>query len=401
LRYIELSNNASENTDFHYAKGADRLATPWQVAMSRAEFLATLSIPEGQIVDPACGSGIQMAAFSKALSRPALGIELDEDTGEFAAQNIGSVLVKSSEVIGNSGIIIGDGREAKIALESARISKKIGFLHLDPARPKNSRTHGLDEMAPQIGEILSAWKPHMSTGESGPAIMLDLSPRLTDSLRAEVEEIVDSIWPNIGRTWEWTSRGRGRIDRLSLWLGAASSRGIERRFVRIPPGSEPTLTIEGDGRMEDIELSKKTSKPGDMIAIIDSALVESGLTYSWFEQVLSGQSVEWLDVKGRRPMIRHSGLFKLPAPEHNLLIQAKGRVMAIFQTPLDEEKLELIIDKAQAKSIGDIRIRARVDPRDQPIFQSMLDRCLDERAKARGFVCNDLVDGALLLCLMK
>ena len=401
MRYIELSNTASENINFHYAKGADRLATPWQVAMSRADFLATLSIPEGPILDPACGSGIQMAAFSKVLSRPALGIELDEDTGEFAAQNIGSVLVSSDEATGNSGIIIGDGRKAKIALESAGISEPIGFLHLDPARPKNSRTHGLDEMAPQIGEILSAWQPHMATGEHGPAIMLDLSPRLTDSLRAEVEEIVDSIWPKIGRTWEWTSRGRGRIDRLSLWLGAASSSGIERRFVRIPPGSDPTLTIEGDGRNGDIELSNKNSKPGDMIAIIDSALVESGLVYSWFEQVLSGQSVEWLDVKGRRPMIRHGGLFELPAPEHNLLIQAKGRVMAIFQTPLDEEKLELIIDKAQAKSIGDIRIRARVNPRDQPRFQSMLDRCLDERAKGRGFVCNDLVDGALLLCLMK
>ena len=401
MRYIRLSNTASENIDFHYAKGADRLATPWQVAMSRADFLATLSIPEGPVVDPACGSGIQMAAFSKALSRPAIGIELDEDTGEFAAQNIGSVLVSSAVGMANSGIVIGDGREAKIALETAGMSKPIGFLHLDPARPKNSRTHGLDEMAPQIGEILSAWQPHMASGERGPAIMLDLSPRLTDSLRAEVEDIVDSIWPNIGRTWEWTSRGRGRIDRLSLWLGAASSSGIERRFVRIPPGSDPTLTIEGAAEEGEIELSKKNSKPGDMIAIIDSALVESGLVHAWFEQVLSEQSIEWLDDKGRRPMIRHSGLFGLPAAEHNLLIQAKGRVIATYLPPLDEEILESIIDKAHAKSIGDIRVRARVDPRDQPRFQSMIDRCLDERAKGRGFVCNDLADGALLLCLMK
>lgn len=401
MRYIEISSFPSENLDFHYAKGADRLATPWQVAMSRAEFLATLPIPEGPIVDPACGSGIQMAAFANVLSRPALGIELDEDTGEFAAQNIGSVLVSFPKIVANSGVVIGDGREAKLALEAAGICDSVGFLHLDPARPKNSRTHGLDEMAPKIGETLSAWKSHLTTGERGPAIMLDLSPRLTDSLRAEVEEIVDSVWPNIGRTWEWTSRGRGRIDRLSLWLGAASSIGIERRFVRIPPDLEPTLMIEGAGIESEIKLSDRHSKPGDMIAIIDSALVESGLVYAWFEQVLPKQSVEWLDVKGRRPTIRYSGLFELPTPEHNLLIQAKGRVIATFKSPLDEEILELIIDKAQAKSIGDIRVRARVNPREQPRLQSMLDRRLDDRAKGMAFVCNDLVDGALLLCLMK
>lgn len=400
MRYIELSTLPSVNLDFHYAKGADRLATPWQVAMSRAEFLATLPIPEGPIVDPACGSGIQMAAFAKMLSRPALGIELDEDTGEFAAQNIGSVLASSTS-LANSGVLIGDGREAKLALETSGICESVGFLHLDPARPKNSRTHGLDEMAPKVDEILSAWKPFLTTGERGPAIMLDLSPRLTDMLRAEVEEIVDSLWPNIGRTWEWTSRGRGRIDRLSLWLGAASSIGIERRFVRIPPDLEPTVMIEGVSREDEIQLSDRHSKPGDMIAIIDSALVESGLAYAWFEQVLPTQSIDWLDVKGRRPTIRYHGLFELPTSEHKLLIQAQGRVIATFKSPLDEDILELIIDKAQAKSIGNIRVRARVDPREQPRLQSMLDRCLDDRAKGMAFVCNDLIDGALLLCLMK
>ena len=400
MRYIELSTLPSVNLDFHYAKGADRLATPWQVAMSRAEFMATLPIPEGPIVDPACGSGIQMAAFAKMLSRPVLGIELDEDTGEFAAQNIGSVLASSTS-LANSGVLIGDGREAKLALETSGICESVGFLHLDPARPKNSRTHGLDEMAPKVDEILSAWKPFLTTGEHGPAIMLDLSPRLTDMLRAEVEEVVDSLWPNIGRTWEWTSRGRGRIDRLSLWLGAASSIGIERRFVRIPPDLEPNVMIEGVSREDEIQLSDRHSKPGDMIAIIDSALVESGLAYAWFEQVLPTQSIDWLDLKGRRPTIRYHGLFELPTSEHKLLIQAQGRVIATFKSPLDEEVLELIINKAQAKSIGNIRVRARVDPREQPRLQSMLDRCLDDRAKGMAFVCNDLIDGALLLCLMK
>ena len=107
------------------------------------------------------------------------------------------------------------------------------MLHLDPARPRNSRTHGIDEMNPKLGEIFSAWKDQLIEGDSGPAILLDLSPRLTIEQRLEVESIVETFWPGIGKTWAWTSRGRGRIDRLSLWLGQLSSAQNENRFVRI------------------------------------------------------------------------------------------------------------------------------------------------------------------------
>ena len=57
---------------------------------------------------------------------------------------------------------------------SANQSKKFAMLHLDPARPRNSRTHGLDEMAP-YPEYKEAWKDKLNHGERGPAILLDLS----------------------------------------------------------------------------------------------------------------------------------------------------------------------------------------------------------------------------------
>ena len=40
-----------------YATGASRLATPWKVALIRAQALANTALPNGLIVDPACGSG--------------------------------------------------------------------------------------------------------------------------------------------------------------------------------------------------------------------------------------------------------------------------------------------------------------------------------------------------------
>ena len=70
---------------------------------------------------------------------------------------------------------------------------KVGLLILDPARPRNSRTHGLDEMSPQLPEVFSGWKDFLSHGKNGPAIILDLSPRLIHEQRLEVESIVDEF----------------------------------------------------------------------------------------------------------------------------------------------------------------------------------------------------------------
>ena len=47
----------------------------------------------------------------------------------------------------------------------------------------------------------------------------------------------------IAKTWEWVSRGGGRVDRLTLWLGAVADQNFKRRFVRIPynPKNKPTV----------------------------------------------------------------------------------------------------------------------------------------------------------------
>ena len=63
-----------ELTFFHASEGKP-LATPWQVAMTRAEYIARFDLPSGWLLDCACGSGIQLAAYASRLKQPALGIE--------------------------------------------------------------------------------------------------------------------------------------------------------------------------------------------------------------------------------------------------------------------------------------------------------------------------------------
>ena len=74
-------------------------------------------------------------------------------------------------------------------------------------------------MAPPLRPLLEAWLPHMAIDQRGPALLLDLSPRLSKKQRLEIDKILDDLAPGVDRTWEWLSQGGGRIDRLSVWVG--------------------------------------------------------------------------------------------------------------------------------------------------------------------------------------
>ena len=75
---------------FHASEGKP-LATPWQVAMTRAEQIARLDLPSGWLLDCACGSGIQLAAYASRLKQPALGIELDHDRAVASCLNLNTI----------------------------------------------------------------------------------------------------------------------------------------------------------------------------------------------------------------------------------------------------------------------------------------------------------------------
>jgi len=387
-------STAPEGLLFHYAEQAKPLATPWQIAVERAKLVRKCKLPSGIILDPACGSGIQLAAYCAMMGREGLGIELDEATARAANSNFLRVSQHGFDgALLESRIRVGDGTVGDS-------SQKIAMLHLDPARPRNSRTHGLDEMAPQLPEIFAAWKDHLSHGERGPAILLDLSPRLISEQRLEVEAMVEEHWPGIGKTWVWTSRGRGRIDRLSLWLGQLSSPNNERRFIRIPPTLKTKPTIV-EGGISPSSSHRRPPRKGEHVSILDAALVESGLATEFLNDVLPGQEVTWSISEGRRPQIHHLDPFTFDDPNQPLLIQATGRIVKLVHWDLSEETISHLVAAAREYGFGKLTLRVPLDPELQPRLQGSIDRQLAVRGGGHtGFVAKQPGDSMLLLCLI-
>ena len=385
--------SAPTGLEFHFADGAKPLATPWQVAVERAKQIRKLGLPEGVILDPACGSGIQLAAYCAMLGRMGVGIELDEKTAKAACANLNKVSSHGfGSVLMESKIIFGDGTKPVPDIE-------VGLLHLDPARPRNSRTHSIDEMQPSIDVILSAWKDNLGSTEKGPAILLDLSPRLQDNQREEIEEIVNQIWPNIGKTWVWTSRGGGRIDRLSLWIGQVSIEGTERRFVRIPPDFKQKPFIL-DGQKSVISPVNMLPRKGNYVSILDSALVESGLANEFLSKVIKEGEINWSITEGRRPQIEHSQKINYSSDSERLLVQASGKIVKLVHCELSIDNMNQIIDAAKECGFGKLTLRIPMQPEDQPKLQGSLDRQLAAfGGRHTGFVAKHPNDSMLLLCV--
>ena len=387
-------STAPEGLHFHYADEAKPLATPWQVAVERAKMVRKCSLPKGIILDPACGSGIQLAAYCAMMGREGVGIELDEPTAHAANSNLLRVSNHGYDSsLADSRIRIGDGTITDPTL-------KVALLHLDPARPRNSRTHGIDEMNPKLDEVFSAWKDQLIEGDLGPAILLDLSPRLTNEQRLEVESIVETFWPGIGKTWAWTSRGRGRIDRLSLWLGQLSSTQNENRFVRIPPELKNKPVVV-QGETLPVSGHRRPPRKGEHVSILDAALVESGLATEFLNQTLPDQEITWSVVTGRRPQIHHPSSFTFEDKNQSLLVQATGRIVKLVHCELTEETIPRLVDAAIEYGFAKLTLRVSLDPELQPRLQGSIDRQLAARGGSHtGFVAQQPGDSMLLLCLI-
>ena len=418
-----VDKTSTNNLAFYHGNTAKPLSTPWQVSLERAKKLITYELPEGYIVDCACGSGVQLAAYASLARKPAVGIELDASRALASAKNLAVVsnLRKNLDHkwFKDSIFLVGDGTKGREALHTIHEQNeqetelKVGLLILDPARPRNSRTHGLEEMSPQLPEVFSGWKDFLTHGKNGPAIILDLSPRLIHEQRLEVESIVDEYWPGIAKTWEWVSRGGGRVDRLTLWLGAVADQNFKRRFVRIPynPKNKPTV-IQAEKPLSAGEnipsVSRRLPRKGDFLSIIDSALVESGLAQEWLESCLDDDALSkitdpdhakpyWSDVRTRRPLFHHPVELKLPYGGENF-IQAGGKIVAIFHEEFSLENSDKIVAFARKHEIGELKIRLPIDPSIQPKLQGAIDRQLSSSGgKRKGFMVKSGSDSMSLL----
>ena len=150
---VEFSpdKTAGKELIFYHADEGQPLATPWQVALARSKLLAELTLPDGYILDCACGSGIQLGAHIALLQRPGIGVELNSARAQASAVNLRSIANYRNEAVTDhflgTRILATDGRDGGVV--SATIADHfqyrelppIALLHLDPARPSPEPTY--------------------------------------------------------------------------------------------------------------------------------------------------------------------------------------------------------------------------------------------------------------------
>ena len=380
---------------FHMTEDMRRLATPGSVAQIRAEQIEAAELPAVVILDAAAGSGVQLIAFTTRLKRPGLAIEVDPNVGLLCAANMHISGGEEDLQRTMDRVLIGDGTDAEDAIVSywnslreagTRAHPPIGMLHLDPARPKDAQRHEIDEMEPALAPLLKSWANHLETGPRGPAILLDLSPRLNEEQRSLVDAVIETSFPGIARTWEYLSQGGGRIDRLSVWIGSLSSKEPSR-CVRM---GKKNIMATIEGRVAKSELVSMSSPPpfGAYLTIVDPALVQSGLHEAWLDRALpksAGHS--WLRLDGRRPLLISTDPLTRD-DEIDAFVIASGEIVQHRLTPPELHTIEQTAAAAARNEVGKVTLRCSLDPDLHPTLQRRLDKAMKEFEGARGFIVD-------------
>jgi len=374
--------------DSHVSGILKQLSTPWKIALERARRIKNNDLSDGFILDLACGSGIQLAAYSYELNRPCIGIEINPERAEIAKKSLNSIL--EGDIANKSEIIIGNS----LKKSEIKLDEKINFslIHLDPARPTDIQSHTISEMQPPPIKTIEIWKDLLR--ENG-GIILDLSPRLSEEQCKELKQELTKILPDYKQTWEWASQGRGRVDRLSVWLGSVASKDKASRYVRNHPNDiEKSIIVESNKlpwNHNNSKLKEINANIGDYISIIDAALISSGLEDMW----LKSQNFEgnWLRKKGRRPLYLHSKEIKNDSKEN--LISESGIIRTIIDQDINKG-VEPLIEIGNKLGFKKLTLRLKVLPDLQPIFQSKLDKNLVDLGDT-GFVIK-LPNNRLAVC---
>ena len=404
---IQEDKTAPEGLSFVYTSDSKPLSTPWQVSDFRGILMKDLNLPDGPILDCACGSGIQLAALGLQLRRPMYGIELDRNRAQASASNIRKSFdffeQSTSELLASSKIFVGDSTSA---IEICRIGqikeRSIGLLYLDPARPRNSRTHSIEEMQPPLDAVLRAWEPYLAHRNTLPAICFDVSPRLSEEQRNEIEGILKTQYPDIPYFWQWSSRGGGRTDRLMLWAGCLALPEEKRRFVRYPPNSLEEPIVLTTNKIFDLENTSVTElEIGHFLTTLDTGFVESGLANDWLNEMF-GNEYSWLEYSGRRPTLAHKQALHLKNSNENLLVQASGEIVAVFTSEISLSTMDEFCAFAERNGFSHLTLRFRIEPNQQPLMQKRLDRWLEiNKEQQTGFVMKHPDKCIYFLCFVR
>ena len=180
------------------------------------------------------------------------------------------------------------------------------------------------------------------------------------------------------------TQGRGRIDRLSLWVGPAADSN-PHRLARLYSNGE--LSLLSGGPVNSV-VGEPQIEVGNHLTIVDPSLVASGLTESWRCLAVTNGSSDWLKLTGRRPKFISSE----PILNHNEVrdfIQITGEIVETAPE-ISFETLSILAAIANAADLSNLKLRCRIDPDLQPKLQSALDRELKQfestSASNQGFI---------------
>lgn len=381
--------------EFHLTEQMRRLSTPWGVALARANQIDPASLGPGIILDAAVGSGLQLIAYSNVLKRPSLGVEIDGNVAVLCAANMFAASDSDDIQRSMDRVIIGDSTDSEGVMNEfwsslresgTRAHPPVAMLHLDPARPRDAQKHHIDEMEPSIESVLSSWKQYLELGPRGPCILLDLSPRLDSGQRSMVDEIVERVFPGYSRTWEWMSRGGGRVDRLSLWIGSLSS-SQPRRCIRM--GTKNIMSeIEGDEN-EVIGIRLLEPPPFESwITIVDPVVLESGLQDDWISKAIpDGSGYSWIRTEGRRPLLIHTEPISEDDDVRGFVVST-GQVVQHRLSPPEEHTIAQIASSLARLEIGSVTLRCSLDPEMHPKLQRRLHKAMREVEGSRSFMVD-------------
>ena len=380
---------------FHLTDQMRRLSTPWGVALARAGQIDPASLGPGIILDAAVGSGLQLIAYSNVLKRPSVGVEIDGNVAVLCAANMFSAAAADDVQRSMDRVVIGDSTDSEGVMNEfwsslresgTRAHPPVAMLHLDPARPRNAQKHHIDEMEPQIEPVLTSWKQYLELGPRGPCVLLDLSPRLDFEQRSMVDEIVESAFPGYGRTWEWMSRGGGRVDRLSLWIGSLSS-NQPNRCIRM--GTKNIMSSMEGSRTEVQAISLLDPPPFESwITIVDPVVLESGLQDEWISRAVpEGSGYSWIRTDGRRPLLIHTEPINDDDDVRGFVVST-GQVVQHRLSPPENHTISQIASSLARLEIGSVTLRCSLDPEMHPKLQRRLHKAMREIEGSRSFMVD-------------
>jgi hypothetical protein len=371
-----------------------RLLTPEIVCNFRAAQVPVSRIPDGFILDPAAGSGGQLAAYGEKLRRDCVGVELSPRRAVHCANSLTRLEGGSAALA-----ICGDGLDSEgvMALVHEKIGNvKVAMLHVDPARPLDAQNHSISEMEPPLKPLLEAWSDYLERGEFGVSLLLDLSPRLASKQRMQVEAIVRELFPGVNVMWEWLSRGGGRVDRLTIHTGGLAHEDGEVRCIRLHrDGSFDVLS----GRMgvNDIEWLNIDPVVGEILALIDPVVIRSGLRVAY--EIGAGQEgeVKWVHDSDRRPMaILNEGL--QVGCTSRAFTSIHGRVEERIKGSLNLMMVDSLAASAMRYGLSRVQIRCACDPKMHTKIVNRLDSILGDTEGENGFLVDAPDGNSLFLC---